>query len=85
MMRLLLMVIVALAGCATAPAPLRVDTPVALPCPPPPIAVRPALPISQITRDSPPASVLRAYVATVEVLMGYSLSLETLLSGYKEE
>lgn len=77
--------ILLLAACATTPTVQTVEIPIAVPLPPAPPITRPALPIADINEHSPPDTVLRAYVATVELLMGYSKSLETLLSGYKEE
>lgn len=75
-----------LAGCTTEPVirTVEVEVPVAVDCPAPPPLVRPALPIADLTPDSQPADVLRAYAATVEALMGYSVELEVLLNGYRE-
>ena len=76
-----------LAGCAAEPVirTVEVEIPVAVDCPAPPAIARPALPLADITADSSPADVLRAYAATVEALMGYSLELEGLLDGYREK
>ena len=75
-----------LAGCTSEPVirTVEVRVPVAAECPAPPSLVRPALPLADITADSSPADVLRAYAATVEALMGYSLELEGVLDGYRE-
>ena len=75
-----------LAGCAAEPVirTVEVEIPVAVDCPAPPAIARPALPIAGLTPDSQPADVLRAYAATVEALMGYSLELEGVLDGYRE-
>lgn len=73
-----------LAGCASAPQPpVEVRVPVPVPCPAPPDTVRPALPLADLTPDSPPDVVLRAYAASIEVLMGYAESVETLLDAYR--
>ena len=76
-----------LAGCAAEPVirTVEVEIPVAVDCPAPPAIARPALPIAGLTPDSQPADVLRAYAATVEALMGYSLELEGVLDGYREK
>ena len=75
-----------LAGCAAEPVirTVEVEIPVAVDCPAPPALMRPALPLADIAADSSPADVLRAYAATVEALMGYSLELEGVLDGYRE-
>lgn len=72
-----------LAGCSSVPP--HAEIPVAVPCPPPAAAARPALPIAELTADSPPDTVMRAYAATVEALMGYVEELETLLDGYRAD
>lgn len=84
-MRHLLLALPLLAGCAAEPVirTVEVEIPVAVDCPAPPALMRPALPLADITADSSPADVLRAYAATVEALMGYSLELEELLAGYR--
>jgi len=80
-----LVVCALLAGCTSEPVirTVEVRVPVAAECPAPPSLVRPALPIADLTPESQPADVLRAYAATVEALMGYSLELEELLAGYR--
>jgi hypothetical protein len=82
---LVILALAALAACAGAPPAMRIDVPVAVPCPPPPVAVRPALPIEQINEHSTASEILRAYVATTEVLMGYAEALEKLLLGYQPD
>lgn len=72
---------VLLAGCATVPK--SVEIPVAVPCPPPPEIVRPHLPILDLSPESPPDNVIRAFAASIEVLAGYAAELETILSGYR--
>lgn len=85
-MRHLLLALPLLAGCAAEPVirTVEVEIPVAVDCPAPPALARPSLPIADLEPDSTPADVLRAYAATVEALMGYSLELEGVLDGYRE-
>lgn len=75
-----------LAGCTSEPVirTVEVRVPVAAECPAPPSLVRPALPIADLTPESQPADVLRAYAASIEALMGYSQELETVLDGYRK-
>lgn len=80
---LILMLI--LAGCATTPHAVTATLPVAVPCPPPPVITRPALPLAQLTATSTPDAVMRAYVASVTLLQGYARQLERLLDGYRSE
>ncbi|MFZ5658763.1 MAG: hypothetical protein ACOY5C_02775 [Pseudomonadota bacterium] len=81
-----ILLLVALSGCAHAPAQaVAVEMPVPVPCPPPPVLARPALPIADLQPDSPPAAVLRAYTASIKALAGYATELETLLNGYRQE
>lgn len=78
---LALAMLLPLVGCASSP--VRAQIPVAVPCPPPPAVARPALPIAELTAESQPDAVMRAYAATVEALMGYAGELELLLDGYR--
>ena len=72
-----------LAGCASgALAPVRVEIPVAVPCPAPQLLPRPVLPIADLLPDAPDADVLRAVIASLEALTGYSQALERQLSVY---
>lgn len=72
-------------GCAhRPPQTVTVQGPVAVPCPPPPIVNRPALPLSDLTPESGPDAVMRAYAASVAALMGYAAELERLLDGYRQ-
>ena len=78
------------AGCA-APQPVaRVETvevlvPVIEPCPAPPEALRPALPLAALDSTSTPADVLRAYVSSAWLLAGYAEELETILGAYRPD
>lgn len=78
-----LVLVLILAGCATTPRPPTAEIPVPVPCPPPPPLSRPALPIAQLSADSPAPVVMRAYAASVNILQGYARQLEMLLSGYR--
>lgn len=82
-----LLVMPFLAGCASEPVirTVEVEVPVPVDCPAPPAIARPVLPIAELAPDSTPADVLRAYAATVEALMGYSIELEEVLKGYSDE
>lgn len=72
-----------LAGCAnTPPAPVRVEIPVAIPCPARQPLQRPVLPIADLAPDAADAEVLRAVVASLELLTGYAQALEQQLAGY---
>lgn len=58
--------------------------PIPVPCPIPPVISRPHLPIADLKGPEAPDVVIRAYVLSVEELMGYSLELEILLNGYRK-
>lgn len=78
-----LLMALSLAGCAHAPStPLRVEVPVAIPCPAPQPLPRPVLPFADLAPDAPDADVLRAVVASLEILTGYAQALERQLAGY---
>jgi hypothetical protein len=70
-----------LGACATAPA---VQTPVAVPCPPPPAIERPRLPVSDLRPSDSPDAVMKALVVSVEKLTGYARELEEALKGYRQ-
>jgi hypothetical protein len=68
-------------GCTRSPQTVYVP----VPCPQPPLVARPSLPIQTL---QPGDSVERERIlwwATVEALMGYSKTLETLLDGYRSK
>ena len=86
---LALVLVAALAGCATTPAvwtppklPDTVLVPVAAKCPAPIIPARPDLPLNAVKPGDPPATVVKAYAETVQVLEDYAGQLEAVLQGY---
>ncbi|HBG06310.1 MAG: hypothetical protein A2075_12130 [Geobacteraceae bacterium GWC2_58_44] len=78
-------VIAALAGllCACSHHPDIVQVPLAVPCPEPPAIARPHLPAVDLNAYTPPDQVMKALVASLEILKGYAGELETLLNGYR--
>ena len=70
-----------LAACSIQPK--IVQTPVALPCPPPPAAVRPHLPAADLDAYAAPDQVMKALLASLETLKGYAAELEKVLDGYR--
>lgn len=80
----LLIVILAMVGCATTITTKTI--PVAVPIlysPAPPVVVRPALPIDNITENTAAGDVVKDYAASIQVLLGYSHQLETIVGQYK--
>ncbi len=76
-------------GCATICPPCKPAKPVTIhiplvTCPPPPELVRPELPIDALKPGAAPAEVMRAYVSTTVMLMGYVSELETVVDAYKQ-
>ncbi|HLW69389.1 MAG TPA: hypothetical protein VKS22_02085 [Candidatus Binataceae bacterium] len=86
--RLLPLILIQLAGCASAPPflppaePVEVRIPVDRPvyCAAPPPA-RPVLPIGALRTGSSPAETLRSYAATVIILKGAVRERDTLIAG----
>lgn len=76
-------VIIATSLLACSYRPEIVQVPVPVPCPPPPALERPELPIGALKPESPADQVMKAYVASIEVLKGYAIQLEKLLGGYR--
>lgn len=79
-----------LSGCALTQERVRVEyrdvvKPV-LTCPAPPTITRPHLPIDDLTEEDKknPDKVAKAYKATVKVLQGYGIQLETALKKYDD-
>jgi len=70
-------------GCANN-LPTTVKVPVAASCPPPHIPPKPKLPITNLQPDSSPDTVMKAYVATIEVLQGYNTQLLHILKSYEQ-
>lgn len=80
---------IALAGCSgprevVRYEPMEVLVPVAVPCPHPPPIERPVLPLARIDQASTPDQVMRAYVSSTYLLMGYAAQLEELLRAYRQ-
>jgi len=61
-----------------------VPTPVAVPCPEPPVLTWPALPLDAVNEATPPGAVAQAYVASIYVLKGRLAQALALLNGYRE-
>lgn len=80
-----LALIIALAGalCSCSHLPKTVQVPVAVPCKAPPVVARPHLPAADLDAYTPPDQVIKALVASMEILKGYAAELETLLNGYR--
>lgn len=76
-----IVLLVTVAACAHQPA---VQVPVAVPCPAPPPVVRPKLLVTGLTQATPPDQVMKALIASLEILAGYAGELETLLDGYRK-
>ncbi len=57
---------------------------IVVPCPEPPVVVRPELPIKQLKPEDSVNKERVLWVATVEVLDGYCTELEKLLDGYRK-
>jgi hypothetical protein len=89
--RLLPLLLVLFAGCASAPplgpivAPVTVKVPVYEPvyCAIPALA-KPALPISELHADSAPADTIRAYAATVVMLKGAVSERDAVIAGCRK-
>jgi len=73
--------ILALAACAGKPQIIEVPVPVKMA--PPPVLVRPSLPIATLPRDATPGEQVDAWAVTVEVLQNYIAEIETILEGYR--
>lgn len=70
-------------GCAKpAATPVILREPVPVPCPPPAIPARPALPSAQMGPEPGLRDLLRALLADREVLAAWALDLETRLKAY---
>lgn len=70
-------------GCAKPTAnPVVVHEPVPVPCPPPAIPARPALPSAQLGPDPTLRDLLRALLADREALSAWALDLEIRLKAY---
>lgn len=83
---ILFAVALVLAGCAnTPPRTVTVEVPVAVPCPPPPATSRPPLPIAELTEQSTPEQVMRAYATSIEACAGYARELEAIIEGYRSK
>lgn len=67
-----------LAGCASTEQvrTVRVEVPVATPCPAPVLPPRPHLPLADLPPDTTPADIARATAASLEALTGYARAVE---------
>ena len=68
-----------LAGCASTEQvrTVRVEVPVATPCPAPVLPPRPHLPLADLPPDASAADIARAAVASMEALKGHVKAIET--------
>lgn len=80
MKRVLLIVMLALGGCASAP---KVEYRVA-DYPEPPVIQRPELPVLTITKDMPAGEVIQLHRQTIVILEGYAAKLEAALAAYRK-
>lgn len=53
------------------------------PQPEPPVIAPPALPIADLTDETPPAEIVRAYAQTVETLKSHIRELNLALDAYR--
>ena len=82
-MRYVLAVLALLVSCQRPVVYQEVRIPVAVPCPEPPAQSWPHLPYRNITADTPPDEVVRAYVLSVRILEIHLQQTYTLLDGYR--
>lgn len=61
----------------------RVEVPVPVPCPEPPYMAWPTLPIANVTANTPPAEVAKAYALSIEILQAHLWQSYRLLDGYR--
>ena len=80
MEKLIIMLLMLLAGCATAP---QIEYRVA-DYPQPPVIERPALPVETITKEMTPGEVIQKHRETIIVLEGYAQKLEAALNAYRK-
>jgi hypothetical protein len=81
---ILLTIIFGCNGCATQQTvPKEIKIPVPVSCPAPQIPSKPHLPISDINANSSPDTIMKAYVTSVRILIGYSNQLRTILKSYQ--
>jgi hypothetical protein len=85
----ILIMLCTLGGCATTPRIITtVSKPIGVPilyCPAPPTLVRPALPISQVTKTTNEGQLVKMYVATIETIIGYSNQQQLIINQYKKD
>ncbi len=82
-MKVILVMLIMLSGCAARQPVIPVSVPVVLASPVPPSISRPALPIYNLSAGDDAGVVMRAYVVSVKMLMGYVQQLEIILDGYR--
>jgi len=86
MKSVILLAVLALAGCASTCNITTKTVPIAVPImysPAPPVVARPVLPTDSLTATSADGDVAKAYAADVQALLGYSLELESIVAQYK--
>ncbi|KVD63262.1 hypothetical protein [Burkholderia ubonensis] len=76
---LVLLLIVLLSGCATAPTPAPVVQYVPVKAPPIPLPGRPHLAVQDLSSSADTPSALKAYTASLLQCTGYASELETLI------
>jgi hypothetical protein len=67
-----------------APQVVRVEVPVPVSCPEPPVVERPRLPIADLTPETSQQDANRMVAASFKLLMGYARELEAVLQGYRK-
>ena len=81
---LLMALIAAFTGCCKPEIRyVKVQVPIAIPAPEPPVLPWPDLPTQQLTPKSTDEAVVRAYVATIWVLRGRLAEAYAILNGYR--
>lgn len=78
------LIIALLSGCASQQPPRIVKVPVAVSCPAAKIPPKPRLPIADLTTNSKPQQVVKAYVASIAALQNYNNDLLLLLKAYQQ-
>lgn len=81
MKRVILLLTLLLSGCAST-MPKTVNMPVPVQCPKPNIPEQPHYPIKDLKQGDQPATVMKAYVATVVAQQNFINQLITLLRAY---
>jgi len=63
----------------------EVKIPIFVDPPPPPIIIRPQLAINQLDDQSIAGEVVKAALASIQQLLGYSIELEHIINSYRQD